>query len=94
MDVLVKYEDLPLGEWIDVSQKLPDVENGVFKVKFLNNEECIAYFCADRCYRMMKYYTDPYSYWWHNRTHGPLYDVTHWWEPLFTIKGLKNARSC
>ncbi len=77
MDLFHKVPDQD-GEWVNVSDRLPDTSAGIFFVKGEKLYKCPAYFFMDKLTPLMRYFKDQSSYWWDKDSKEPMYDVTHW----------------
>ncbi len=68
--------------WIDVKEKLPDpYTQGIINVKRENGDIFKAYFHKDKMFWLTYYSNHKISHFQDFKTHGWLYDVTHW-QPL------------
>jgi len=67
------------GKWISIEERLPSIENGIFRVKLNNDDEIKSYFHKDQMF-WQRLYTGKSGYWWNDEK--PLYNVTHWLEKI------------
>lgn len=75
MDLFHGNEKTEIGPWINVEDKLPEVDRCKVRVKLQNLEEKFAYFFRDRCG------WNPYvrhSYFWTCDSREPIFDVMEW----------------
>lgn len=68
-----------MSEWIDVKEKHPNVQNGIFRVRKQNGNEVKAFYHDDHMAKFSFYGVRPCA-WWDYETSQPLGDVTHWLE--------------
>ncbi len=65
-------------EWVDASQRTPEVETGIFMVKLSDGNQVQAYFCRDKIVNLCILIGEEPSYWWCKINRKPLHNVTHW----------------
>lgn len=66
--------------WVDVKERLPDVEDGKYRVKNNWEEEAICLFYADGMGWIQRYGYRPCNWWDVKAPHLARRDVTHWFE--------------
>lgn len=67
----------PIGDWNDVTEKLPEKKATIVWVKLTDQSERYAFYYQDKM-RWIEYYGQTPSYFWDYNSKQPLFNVTHW----------------